>query len=105
MEGGELVLFKPTIVRGTPQIYFSLQIAADFSWVAKLCGNKIQQSQLLQDVPDLLCVPTAILDVLYKLDTVAICAGNEEDRFLALAEAKGARFFNADSKCRAYNKK
>ena len=32
MEGGEFVLFKPTIVRGTPQIYFSLQIAADFSW-------------------------------------------------------------------------
>ena len=40
MEDGELVLFKPTIVRDTPQVYFSMQIAADFSWIAKLCNQK-----------------------------------------------------------------
>lgn len=100
MEAGELVLFNIRILRGTPQIYFSLQIAADSSWVAKLCEKKIEQSQLLQDMPVQISVSTAILDVVHKLDAANICTGNEDDRFLDLAETKKGRFFNRDRKYR-----
>ena len=96
--GGKLLIYKLRELRGIPQVYSSLQIAADGSWEAKFSGRQLlHNTQLLQDVPEFLLMPAAVVDVVKRLDAT-VCKGNNDERFLDLAESRGGKFFNGASK-------
>ena len=79
------------------EVFFSIRVNADFSWLLLLLGHNISpnMSPFLQQFPQYVMSVDDVRFILSKLNASRICVGNEDDKFSVLVQKNEGKFMNA----------
>lgn len=79
------------------EVFFSVRVNADFSWLLVLLGQNISPSKspFLQQLPQYVMSVEDVRCIIRKLDASTVCVGNADDKFSILAKQNEGKFMNA----------